>query len=177
MTERLLFGGAISCLIPSSWRDVSSVREVPDHQECWQDTTDGRLLVVEILEQQDVSDEQSAEFFYNDLADYNNCAAGSFQTMTYPDAHCHRSNMNYFFGCGLQTVSRDVDNRGASPELHDVWIELCVIRLPTHGTDILLSLSTPIDPTSKENLSSADASVLFKNIMSSFHIKDWTLFN
>ena len=32
-----LFGGAITTSIPSSWRDVSQVRQVPDHQEVYQD--------------------------------------------------------------------------------------------------------------------------------------------
>ena len=41
---------------------------VPDHQECWQDT-EGRLLVVEILErQQQVEDHNAAQYFFDDLA-------------------------------------------------------------------------------------------------------------
>merc|ERR1712170_184349 len=66
-SERPLFGGAISCDIPSAWRDVSDVRQVPDHQECWQEI-DGAVLVVEILDRQEVGDHSAASFFFADLA-------------------------------------------------------------------------------------------------------------
>ena len=54
-----LFGGAMTCEIPSEdgWRDVSDVRQIPSHQECWQqiqqendDVGGGRVLVIEILQ-------------------------------------------------------------------------------------------------------------------------------
>jgi hypothetical protein len=82
-----LFGGAITILIPSSWRDVSDVRQVPDHQEVFQDCTtdhnddspnkneftgtDG-CIIIEILERQnDVSDDDAATFLFHDLAEFN----------------------------------------------------------------------------------------------------------
>ena len=37
-----LFGGAITTSIPSSWRDVSQVRQVPDKQEVYQDCNEER---------------------------------------------------------------------------------------------------------------------------------------
>ena len=33
LTKRPLFGGAIDIDVPCAWRDVSEVRQVPDHQE------------------------------------------------------------------------------------------------------------------------------------------------
>ena len=34
-----LYGGAITAMLPACWRDVSEVRQVPDHQEVWQDVS------------------------------------------------------------------------------------------------------------------------------------------
>jgi len=39
LIQRDLFGGAIQINIPAVWRDVSAVRQVPDHQEVFQDCT------------------------------------------------------------------------------------------------------------------------------------------
>mmetsp|Transcript_14900 Transcript_14900/g.20293 ORF Transcript_14900/g.20293 Transcript_14900/m.20293 type:complete len:252 (-) Transcript_14900:129-884(-) len=91
LTKQDLFGGAISCSIPSQWRDVSAVRQVPDHQEVYQDCMTisspaaatsadyvgtGGCLIVEILQRQDdVSDVDAAKFFFDDLADANGCAS------------------------------------------------------------------------------------------------------
>jgi len=75
-----LFGGALSCKIPSQWRDVSLVRQVPDNQEVYQDCTEntGAVLVIEILEHQsDVSDEEACSFFFRELADANGCSCSS----------------------------------------------------------------------------------------------------
>ena len=70
-----LFGGAITCSIPSHWRDVSTVRQVPDNQEVYQDCSEetGAVLVVEILQHHNVKNEDAAEFFFRDLAESNGC--------------------------------------------------------------------------------------------------------
>ncbi len=85
--------------IPSKWRDVSDVRQVPDHQEVYQDCTfastrgqeqeqeqkqeqkqeqeeevegTGGCLIIEILERQDdITDEEAPSFFFHDMADAN----------------------------------------------------------------------------------------------------------
>ena len=81
--RRELFGGAIAIAIPSEWRDVSLVRQVPDHQECYQDCTfhdgskshlkgTGGCLIIEILgRENEIKDENAAMFFFRDLAEAN----------------------------------------------------------------------------------------------------------
>lgn len=87
LTPRPLFGGAMSILIPSQWRDVSEIRQVPDNQEVFQDCifADGSIVhselgiqgsggcvVIEILEREDgLNDDNAAEFFFKDLAEAN----------------------------------------------------------------------------------------------------------
>lgn len=65
----------MTCSIPSHWRDVSTVRQVPDNQEVYQDCSDetGAVLVVEILQRHHVKNEDAAEFFFRDLAESNGC--------------------------------------------------------------------------------------------------------
>lgn len=77
--KRMLYGGAISCELPSHWRDVSLVRPVPDHQECWQDLSSdtaespgGSLWVMETLAfESTVTAERIAEYLFADLAELN----------------------------------------------------------------------------------------------------------
>lgn len=87
LTPRPLFGGAMSICIPSQWRDVSEIRQVPDNQEVFQDCTfadgstvqselgiqgSGGCVVIEILEREDgLNDDKAAEFYFKDLAEAN----------------------------------------------------------------------------------------------------------
>lgn len=74
-----LYGGAITCDIPSTWRDVSQIRQVPDHQEVYQEFSPdiaasgtGPCIVFEILQREEcVRNEDASRFFLNDLADAN----------------------------------------------------------------------------------------------------------
>ena len=72
-SRRPFYGGAITVELPTAWRDVSDVRQVPDHQECWQEMGDlGSVLVVELLDRQSsVSNADAAAFFFRDLAEAN----------------------------------------------------------------------------------------------------------
>jgi len=82
-----LFGGAMRTVLPKRFRDVSDVRQVPDHQEVWQDiggaAAAGRIdfndaaVVVEILDYQNVADKNSIRYFFEDLADGNGCPSDS----------------------------------------------------------------------------------------------------
>lgn len=77
---RSLFGGTISVNIPSRWRDVSEIRQVPNHQEVFQDHSaiaddtlevkgTGCCIVFEILEREkDLKDEEVVDYFFRDLA-------------------------------------------------------------------------------------------------------------
>jgi Ran-interacting Mog1 protein len=172
MEERPLFGGAIVCRIPSEWIDISDIRQVPDHQECWQDTREGRLLVIEILERKEIPDDKAAEYFFRDLAEYNQSNLVEFVEMSsIPKVDLRLDNV--CFGCGSQTIARN--NHLNVNELHNVWIEICVVRLAKYKTDIVLSISTPADPS--ENLSISPATALFVDVASSFQIRDWSLFS
>lgn len=184
--QKPLFGGAIACSIPSTWKDVSDVRQVPDNQECWQDVDLNRLLVVEILERQDrVSDGVAATYFFRDLAEANGCDEANYSfTPQQPLTGAASSsvipglpaNATVCLGSGYQRVAlgRAVDN-GGNPRLQEVrviHVDLGVVRLPQQTTDLLITFSTPSEPTAQ----AASLSAPFRQILSTFQIRDWGLF-
>jgi hypothetical protein len=187
---RPLFGGALQASIPSSFRDVSDVRQVPDHQECWQDVDENSLLVIEILDrQQDVNDEQAAAFFYQDLCESNGVSPD--ETTFTPQTQQQQQQQGQtqitivglpptsiiLFGVGTQHVAmgRDFDVDGNRRQQEERWIrvELCVIRLLSVGTDLLITLSTPCEQNPQE---SSSTTTTFQQVVSTFQILDWTLF-
>uniref|UniRef100_A0A7S2YGC5 Mog1p/PsbP-like protein n=1 Tax=Entomoneis paludosa TaxID=265537 RepID=A0A7S2YGC5_9STRA len=186
-TVRPLYGGAITCQIPQGWLDASDVRQVPDHQECWQDPQTGALLVIEILDYQtSVSNETAAQFFYTDLAESNGISSAQdlqFTPILPPTATS--STLPGFppdsilcVGTGHQKIvqGKEFDSFGNRRELPDaqwVAIHLALVRLPNVTTDLLVTLSTPAE----SNPQQGDASqAVFQAIFSTLQIRDWGLF-
>lgn len=175
-SERQLFGGAITCDIPSDWRDVSDIRQVPDHQECFQDFQKSQsVYVLEILERQSVSNEEAASFFFQDLAESNGSTENRFQKqgMAVPVAN----EFTISAGIGVQKVAvgKDHDFAGnrRQQEIHYVQVELCVFRLPNLSTDILLTISNPNPNPQDESFS---FSAIFERAASTLKVRDWSLF-
>jgi hypothetical protein len=181
MVERPLFGGAITCHIPANYRNVADIRQVPDNQECWQGM-DGRLFVVEIMERQEVSDPEAAAFFFQDLAESNGCDSANLSFTAQRPVATDSSVMQGLpadtvlcTGSGRQRVARgrdtDVAGNPRQQEVHTIHIELCLIRLPTQRTDLLITLSSPLETDlisrSKE---------IFEQVLSTFQIRNWGLF-
>ena len=48
-SERMLFGGAITCRIPERYVDVSDFRPIPDHQEVYADGGTDQSVIFEIV--------------------------------------------------------------------------------------------------------------------------------
>lgn len=182
--QRPLFGGAITAMIPTDWRDVSDIRQVPDHQECWQDS-EGRLLVVEILERQKVDDPHAAKYFFDDLADAESNAASEkiFAAIPSPLASVEGmpATTKLCLGVGYQRLKlgRDVDIAGnpRQQESRAIRVEVGVVRLLEKETDILITLSTPSEPNPQETtVNTATMSTVFQQAVTSFRINDWGLF-
>jgi hypothetical protein len=186
-TIRPFFGGAITCqLTPDDdWRDVSDVRQVPDHQETWQDI-EGRLLVVEILDRQSsVTDEQAAAYFFQDLAESNGMKAPGtdLQFTSQPELMNLAGaglpdSAKICFGTGYQKVAlgkeHDIAGNPRTQQVQSIRVELCAIRLPSVGTDLLVTLSSPSDENLQET--SSQPTEVFARILGSWKIEDWTLF-
>jgi len=222
--------------MPPVWRDVSQVRQVPDHQEVWQGEkveggVGGSCLVVEMLAlEDDVPDADASGYFFNDLADANGAvgasrsrvdasfAAGVGCAPRGPDSdedseaisddikaeQQRRSSLSSAaspplkmpllthraMACscvGLQRVAkgRDVDDAGKSrkgnQEVELVRVELCAVRLRPVMTDLLVTLSVPVETVGrKESMDLVKKAVghseLFREVVQSLKIDDWTLF-
>jgi hypothetical protein len=82
---------------------------------------------------------------------------------------------------GEQTVGK-----GREEAMNKVHVQILVVRLPSHGTDMLVTLNTPIfisegSAAAKQAGSGykeahLSAPLLFQQIVSTLHIFDWGLF-
>ena len=68
-----LFGGALeSAGLPVTFKDISSLRQVPDNQEVFADEASESSFIVEILaHDRGISDEAAAAYYFNDMATAN----------------------------------------------------------------------------------------------------------
>jgi Ran-interacting Mog1 protein len=177
-TRRNLFGGAIVCELPENWKDVSEIRQVPDHQEVYHGLSEGDdepCFIMEILEYQDaISDHDVASFFWNDLKESNDCVS---DIVLYHQIPNNESFSHPMFTClGIQFMNGKnrniVDKNILSEDVEmKVLINLCVVRLPHVTSDLLITLSRktilPLNEEFQEE---------FLLILSSLNILDWTIF-
>ena len=221
-----LFGGAIVITIPSQWRDVSQVRQVPDNQEVYQDCTEesGGVIVVEILQYQD--DAHDGTFFFNDLGEANGiittttneqqeeqsiihsnrvvnllgyaCEEGNkeqiFPELTLPPCTTLQSQVCACLVEGSQQVVKEKSRNASGNDNNDddnaaaaqwIDIEMCALRLKDIETDILITLSVPRkeDGGRANNNSPVSGTTaegradMFKQILASFNIHDYSLFS
>ena len=84
---------------------------------------------------------------------------------------------------GTQAVGK---SREGADALNKIHVQLLVVRLPQHGTDMLITLNTPIYISEQSAAAKEagagykehhlDAAALFQNIIFSLKIIDWSLF-
>ncbi|KAL3928912.1 MAG: hypothetical protein SGBAC_012436 [Bacillariaceae sp.] len=174
-TNRPLYGGAMTCDIKTDWRDVSDIRQVPDHQECYQEI-EGAVLVVEILDREGVSDTDAAAYFFKDLAESNGSTENQFEARDIP-AGTNPMNCSLCAGIGTQKVAmgRDHDIAGnpRQQEVRMIQVELCAFRLANVGTDLLVTISRPINGLSAKDSSGSEP---FQKVISSLKVHNWDLF-
>jgi len=232
LTKRELYGGAIILSVPTHWRDVSQVRQVPDHQEVFQDCTIaddtsnssssdkkpssqilplGGCMIVEILERQnEISDEDAASFFFHDLAEANRGGDddddddGDVNEGDFKLHYTHVWSVGRKEGIPEGKTAMDqnniipklstrakacscIGNQKVGPmrnqrniekgKASKIRIELCAVRLEAVQTDLLLSLTVPIvsDKMSSRNQNNCHSD-LFKSILASLEIVNWSLF-
>lgn len=172
--EKELFGGAMSCLVPTmgNWVDASNFRQIPDNQECFVEggphSLDPALLVVEIVEQPSgVTDDDAARSFWDNLCEDNRSRASTFAPRRPPPPACATTRStaplllisDHVTACcvGYQKIAMgrdyDVDGNDRSDQQEIKWVKvyLAVLRLPEKTTDILVTLSKPV-PGSDPNL-------------------------
>lgn len=195
METRALFGGAITCSLPCSYTDVSTVRGVPDNQEVFADAAADASIIVELLEREGVPDEQSVLHYLCDLLESQDAevAPGSMVPITSiraaPGA-VHEGRAPYVAGAravaGISKFKEAARNR--------VLVLTAVIRLADVTTDVLLCLNVPLQLAAGSSsrgsggvgaveaagmwepavIAASEAALL--SMASSFTVLDWGLF-
>mmetsp|Transcript_1532 Transcript_1532/g.3100 ORF Transcript_1532/g.3100 Transcript_1532/m.3100 type:complete len:202 (+) Transcript_1532:172-777(+) len=188
--RRALFGGAIDMHLPERFVDVSDFRQVPDHQECFAEGTRDQSVLVELLDyKEDVIDGESARFFFEDLAHANDSRATEVErteALGVNDLPHFDAAIPKFLCVGTQSIVKSNDAQDAA---NVIQVLLACIRLPQVGTDILVTMNTPltIHPNSRaaadgisappsSSSTSHDALQLFMLTLRTLHIHDWGLF-
>ncbi|EPS73516.1 hypothetical protein M569_01241, partial [Genlisea aurea] len=148
--ERRLFGGAISAAFPLRFQDVSSVRQVPDHQEAFVDSSRDESIVLELLElKHDVADTGSAAWFLQDLADDQDAEVTQLLERSHGDVLTTIPGLTTFGGnpavvttaIGQMAVSKGRQGREAQ---NIVKVYVANIRLKDVTTDVLVTAYEPI---------------------------------
>jgi hypothetical protein len=198
VTPHALFGGALSVSLPVSFADVSNLREVPDHQEVFLCTTNGMCFILEIVEYQSgIVDELAARYFWDDLANYNSATETHEWIELTRDTHVSAARaalhaidqrVGPLVACSGVQVMPTVRDRAPLARIF-----LAVIRLPSVGCELIVTVNRPISEHSggssgggsSASGSSASASgsieeenaAVFLNALSTLEILDWTLFS
>ncbi|KAJ1397644.1 hypothetical protein B484DRAFT_458656 [Ochromonadaceae sp. CCMP2298] len=143
---RTLYGGAIEAVLPASFRDVSDLRQVPDHQEVFVDQGSEASLIVELLSlDADVADEHAVQHYFNQLAEHNEAATSAVLDQAIvadPSFMLSFSAHPRMALVGRQSVPKHRPE-GEGAEADDVCIVLVLVRLRDVTTDLLCSLNMP----------------------------------
>ncbi|XLR23256.1 hypothetical protein S83_051156, partial [Arachis hypogaea] len=144
--ERPLFGGKLSSLFPHRFQDVSDIRQVPDHQEVFANTTRDESLIFELLEyKHDVADNGSAVWFLQDLANEQD-AEGSVVieqsgVLEAPGLMYNNTPAIVTSAIGQMAISKGRQGREAQ---NIIKVYLANLRLKGVDTDVLVTAYKPI---------------------------------
>lgn len=180
-----LFGGAFEISLPKRFIDLSNFRLVPDHQEVWSDPHSDQSIIIELVEMvSNLKGEKAVKYHYNDIAETSNSletkivSSGVFPSNSFEIAKKYACSWTF----GTQKVSK---GRDSSDKANIIALYLVMIRLKQFETDLLISFNAPIKIHGQSQAKSAQNAVkppqvtieLFKNIVSTFNIKDLSIFN
>jgi len=171
-----LFGGALKMNLPADFEDVSGFRDIPDHQEVFVHKNTDQSLIVEIVDYTEVADDGACAYFFQDLAGANGATMSEVVKKVGPLCMESKDDRLSIFVCeGTQTVAKF--NEKAT---NVVRIYLAAIRIPSKGTDILVTLNCPekVDPVSSDAAAPPEVNQFdtFLDMVKSFCVEDWNLF-
>jgi len=184
--EVKLFGGAIICDIPSNFADVSTLRQVPDHQEVFLDKDGFTSIVFDITEWvgPEGSDEKidgtAMTVHLDEIVD------GDLETVkVWSMTRTEFSELEKIPAYTLIATQTPPKKSKEAPDFTAILLNL--IRLETQKTDILITINVPhIKGEYKEdsvNLELGEQGRLIEDaveycskIWETFEVRDWKLF-
>ena len=173
MSSTPLFGGALSLPLPPSFHDVSALREVPDHQEVFAEGgAQGASLILEVVEAQaDLADAVAAHFFWADLASCNGAREGAWRALHPPPAPLPLGG-DPRCAAVVAGVGAQLPDGGGAP----VCVALAALRLPSMGSELLLSVNVPSGGGGGAGAAEARAEALLLAALPELRVHDWGLF-
>eukprot|EP01134_Creolimax_fragrantissima_P002881 CFRG2881T1 len=179
---REFYGGAISCELPVTLFDVSTIREIPDTQEVWAHKSADQSVIVDLLEFQSPSFEMAATEHFQQIAESNDALEHKIE-FVHPLGAEFLTNMDSteaFHIVGTQKVAKFKEDADAANILR---IELVLIRLPHVTTDIVISFNNPVQMSThssstvgKEPAHDMMSSQDFLSCVKTFNVVDFGLF-
>jgi hypothetical protein len=151
---RPLYGGAIESILPPEFKDVSDLREVPDHQEVFVHASEVSLITELVDFDKTRTDDLALEYYFQDLAKFNESAQTSIFTKSFSmDESRFMPHIGKGFprmAClGQQVVQK---YHSADADFDYVFMILVVVRLKNVETDILISLNLPFSDQRVKNV-------------------------
>eukprot|EP00878_Enallax_costatus_P012874 GHUV01013442.1.p1 GENE.GHUV01013442.1~~GHUV01013442.1.p1 ORF type:complete len:198 (+),score=55.92 GHUV01013442.1:334-927(+) len=184
-----LFGDAMNARLPRRFVDVSDFRPVPDHQEVWADGATDQSVVIEIAEHSNVSDAEVGRFVFDDLAAANEASSSSITDVK----QLGSADIPHFaagtYACLVSGIQEASKGRDGPERSNKVYMLLCVVRLPQHGSDLLVTVNAPayISPSSSaaqyteqqgiQPQAEAQAAAVIRGVLSSLQVVDVGLFS
>jgi len=171
--------------MPEAFKDASIIREVPDNQEVYVDINTDQSIIVELLEQAEASNDECGLYHFKQLAEDNN--ADNYEiikndNIAPQDIPNIKIDSVKKIVLGKQIISKFNEKDADAKNVVNIY--LAVIRVPSIETDILISYNCPVYIGSKsssrtqsvegqENISDE----IFNQLIKSFNVVDWDLFN
>jgi len=186
-----LFGGALIVELPSSFADVSTIRQVPDHQEVYLDKDGFTSIIFDITERVGLPGKGPAidgAAMTTHLEDIVDSETDTVKVWTSSDTVFSRlpEGIPAYTLIATQTPPPDPNSRTPAPDFTAIVLNL--IRLEKESTDILITINVPhirgeysedeVDlQLGKQGKLISDAVDISAKIWETFKIKDWGLFN
>jgi len=186
-----LFGGALIVDLPSTFADVSTIRQVPDHQEVYLDKDGFTSIIFDITERvgppgSDATIDGAAMTTH--LQDIVDSDTDTVKVWSITDTKFSKlpSDIPAYTLIATQTPPVDPDARVAAPDFTAIVLNL--IRLEKESTDILVTINVPhikgeymeddVDlQLGKQGKLIENAVEYAARVWETFKIKDWGLFN
>ena len=184
-----LFGGALRCDLPSTFADVSEIRQVPDHQEVWLDKNGFTNIIVEINQrvstEEAPTDEDALRFHFKDLAE-SSAASAADETKFWASGSAVLSKLPGVPAYTLFATQHNAKKTKKNPE-DFTGVLMMLIRLEKQESDVLICVNVPhvpghynnadIDlPAQKVGELLDKGGVIRQKVLETFEVKDWSVF-
>ncbi|KAE9989876.1 hypothetical protein EG327_002146 [Venturia inaequalis] len=180
-----LFGGALVADLPSTFSDISTIRQVPDHQEIYLDPNGFTNVIIEVNQRvpaEDAStDMEALKYHFKDIV-----ATETDEVKFWSEDTASLTKMPDTPAFVLFATTHPVegDNRAKDDF---TGIMLILIRLEKQTTDILIAVNVPHIPGEyeKDSINLDEQKIgphleaglaIRKHILETFEVKEWSLF-